>query len=81
MKEAEQAYAAHLQAAKELHRAQMQMIRSKRALRMLNDELSNATAAAAKATELVARKRKAADAAADGFNATARLTWHCYADK
>ena len=51
----------------------MQMIRSKRTL---NDELSNATAAAAKATELVDRKRKAADAAAEGFNlnATARLT-------
>ena len=54
----------------------MQMIWSKRTL---NDELFNATAAAAKATELVDLKCKAADAAADGFqvNWTACLTWHC----
>jgi hypothetical protein len=51
----------------------MQIMWSKRAIQTLNDELSNATA---KATELADRKRKAADAAAEGFNlnATARLT-------
>lgn len=78
MKEAEVAYAAHLQAAKELHQAQMDMMRSKRAIRTLNDQLSKATAAAAKATELVDRKRKAADAAAEDFDSTARMTRHCY---
>ncbi len=55
MQEAEQAYAAHLQAAKELHQAQMHMMRSKRAIQTLNDELSKATAAATAATELVDR--------------------------
>jgi hypothetical protein len=57
MKEAEQAYAAHLRDTEELHQAQMTMMRRKRAL---ND---TATAAPAEATELVGRKRKAASAA------------------
>jgi hypothetical protein len=67
MKESEAAYAAHLKAAMELHQAQVAMMRSKRAVRALNDELAKATAAAASTTELVDRKRKAADAAAEGF--------------
>eukprot|EP00291_Cryptomonas_curvata_P029600 CAMPEP_0172207764 /NCGR_PEP_ID=MMETSP1050-20130122/34037_1 /TAXON_ID=233186 /ORGANISM="Cryptomonas curvata, Strain CCAP979/52" /LENGTH=227 /DNA_ID=CAMNT_0012887159 /DNA_START=486 /DNA_END=1165 /DNA_ORIENTATION=+ len=80
MKEAEQAYAAHLQAAKELHQAQVHMMRSKRAIRALNDDdLSQATAVATAATELFDRKRKAAVSAEEDFNATARLTRHCYA--
>jgi hypothetical protein len=78
MKEAEQAYATHLQAAKELHQVQMHMMRSKRAIRKLNDELSKATAAAAAATELVDRKRKAAATAEDDFNAITRMTRNCY---
>ncbi len=53
MKEAEQAYASHLWATEELHQEQMNMMRWKRAIRTLNDKLSNATAAAADATELV----------------------------
>lgn len=78
MKESEAAYAAHLKAAKELHLAQVAMMRSKRAVRALNDELAKANAAAASATELVDRKRKAADAAADGFEATSQMTRGCY---
>ena len=78
MKESEAAYAAHLKAAKELHQAQIAMMRSKRAVRALNDELAKANATAASATELVDRKRKAADAAADDFEATSRLTRGCY---
>ena len=74
----EQAYAAHLLAAKELHQAQMQMMRSKRAIRTLNDEFVQATTAAVKATELVDRKRKATAAAEEDFNATSRMTRHCY---
>ena len=78
MKEAEQAYAAHLRATEELHQAQMNMMRRKRAIRTLNDELSNATAAAADATELVDRKRKAAAAAAQDFELATQLTRDCY---
>ena len=78
MKESEAAYAAHLKAAKELHQAQIAMMRSKRAVRALNDELAKANAAAASATELVDRKRKAADAAADDFETTSRMTRGCY---
>jgi hypothetical protein len=78
MKESEAAYAAHLKAAKELHQAQVAMMRSKRAVRALNDELAKANAAAASATELVDRKRKAVDAAADDFEATSRMTRSCY---
>ena len=78
MKESDAAYAAHLKAAKELHQAQIAMMRSKRAVRALNDELAKANATAASATELVDRKRKAADAAADDFEATSRLTRGCY---
>jgi hypothetical protein len=78
MKESEAAYAAHLKAAKELHQAEVAMMRSKRAVRALNDELAKATATAASATELVDRKRKAADAAADDFEATSRMTRGCY---
>jgi len=37
MKESEAAYAAHLKAAKELHQAQVAMMRSKRAVRAPND--------------------------------------------
>jgi hypothetical protein len=79
IKEAGQAYAAHHQATKEPHQAQMQMMLSKSAIQTLNDELSNAITAATKATELVDRKHKAADAGAEGINTTARLTRHCYA--
>ena len=78
MKESEAAYAAHLKAAKELHQAQIAMMRSKRAVRALNDELAKANATAASATELVDRKRKAADAAADDFESTSRMTRGCY---
>ena len=78
MRESDAAYAAHLKAAKELHQAQIAMMRSKRAVRALNDELAKANAAAASATELVDRKRKAADAAADDFEATSRMTRGCY---
>jgi len=78
VKESEAAYAAHLKAAKELHQAEVAMMRSKRAVRALNDELAKATATAASATELVDRKRKAADAAADDFEATSRMTRGCY---
>ena len=78
MKESDAAYAAHLKAAKELHQAQVAMMRSKRAVRALNDELAKANAAAASATELVDRKRKAANAAADDFEATSRMTRGCY---
>ncbi len=78
MSEAEQAYAAHLQAAKELHQAQMHMMWSKRAIRTLDDELSMATAAAAAATELVDRKCKTAATAEDDFNTTTRMTSNCY---
>ena len=78
MKEAEQAYAAHIRATEELHQAQMNMMRRKRAIWTLNDELSNATAAAADATELVDRKRKAAAAAAQDFELATQLTRDCY---
>ena len=78
MKEAEQAYAAHIRATEELHQAQMNMMRRKRAIRTLNDELSNATAAAADATELVDRKRKAAAAAAQDFELATQMTRGCY---
>ena len=78
MKETEQAYAAHIRATQELHQAQMNMMRRKRAIRTLNDELSNATAAAADATELVDRKRKAAAAAAQDFELATQLTRDCY---
>jgi hypothetical protein len=52
MKEAEQGYEAHLQTTKDLHQAQMQMMLSTRAIRTwtLNDEMTEATAAAAKVT-------------------------------
>jgi hypothetical protein len=56
----------------------MQMIRSKRAIWSLNDELSKATAPAAAATELVDRKRKAAAATEDDLNSFAGLTRSCY---
>jgi hypothetical protein len=78
MKESEAAYAAHLKAAKELHQAEVAMMRSKRAVRALNDELAKANATAASATELVDRKRKAAVAAAGDFEATSRMTRGCY---
>lgn len=78
MKEAEQAYAVHLRATEELHQEQMNMMRRKRAIRTLNDELSNATAAAANATELVDWKRKAAAAAAQDFELATQMTRDCY---
>jgi hypothetical protein len=78
MKEAEQAYAAHLWATEELHPAQMNMMRRKLAILTLNDDLSNATAAAANATELVDRKRKAAAAAAQDFELATQMTRDCY---
>jgi hypothetical protein len=80
MKEAEQGYGAHLQTIKELHQAQMQMMRSTRANRTwtLNDEMAEATAAAAKLTELVDWKRKAASAAAQDFELTSQMTRGCY---
>ena len=78
MKEAEQAYAAHLRATQELHQAQMNMMRRKRVIRTLNDDLSKATAAAADATALVDRKRKAAAAAAQDFELATQLTRDCY---
>ena len=77
-KEAELAYANHMIAAKELHEAQMRMMTAKRAIRALNDELSQATVAAASATELVDRKRKAAAAAAEDFKHTSEMTRGCY---
>jgi hypothetical protein len=52
----------------------LQMMRSKRANRTPNDELSNATAAAAEATELVDRKRKAASAASQDFELASHMT-------
>ena len=78
MKESEAAYAAHLKASNELHLAEIAMMRSKRAVRALSAELSKANAAAASATEIVDRKRKAADEAAADFDSTARITRHCY---
>ena len=78
MKEAEQAYVAHLRATEELHQAQMNMMRRKQAIRTLNDELSNATAAAADATELVDRKCKAEAAAAQDFELATQMTRECY---
>jgi hypothetical protein len=57
--DSEAANSTHLKAAKALHQAQVAMMRSKRAVRARNDELAKATAAAASATELVDRKRKA----------------------
>ncbi len=54
------------------------MMRSKRAVRALNAELNQANEAAASATEIVDRKRKAADEAAADFDSTARITRHCY---
>ena len=54
------------------------MMRSKRAVRTLNAELNKATADAISATEMVDRKRKAADDAAADFDSTARITRHCY---
>ena len=78
MEESEAAYAAHVKASNELHEAEMAMMRSKRAVRALNDELDKATAAAASATEIVDRKRKAADEAAAGFDSRAQITRGCY---
>ena len=78
MKESEAAYAAHVKASNELHLAEMAMMRSKRAVRTLNAELNKATADAVSATEMVDRKRKAADDAAADFDSTARITRHCY---
>ena len=78
MKESEAAYAAHLKASKELHQAEVAMMRSKRAVRALDAELEKAKAAAASATEIVDRKRKAADEASADFDSTARITRHCY---
>jgi hypothetical protein len=78
MKESEAAYAAHLKASNELHQAEVAMMRSKRTVRALDAELDKAKAAAAAATEIVDRKRKAADEAAADFDSTARITRHCY---
>jgi hypothetical protein len=78
MEESEAAYAAHIKASNELHEAEIAMMRSKRAVRALNAELNKATAEAASATEIVDRKRKAADEAAADFDSTARITRHCY---
>ena len=78
MEESEAAYAAHVKASNELHEAEMAMMRSKRAVRALNTELDKATAAAAAATEIVDRKRKAADEAAAGFDSRAQITRGCY---
>ena len=78
MKESEAAYAAHLKASNELHQAEVAMMRSKRTVRALDAELDKAKAAAAAATEIVDRKRKAADDAAADFDSTARITRHCY---
>ena len=72
------AYAAHIKASNELHLAEIAMMRSKRAVRTLNAELNKATADAVSATEIVDRKRKAADEAAADFDSTARITRHCY---
>jgi hypothetical protein len=75
--EAKQAYAAHFQATKELHQAQIQVMRPKRTIRTLNDELSHATAAAAEATELselADRKRKAESAATQDFELASQMT-------
>ena len=72
------AYAAHIKASNELHLAEIAMMRSKRAVRTLNAELNKATADAVSATEMVDRKRKAADDAAADFDSTARITRHCY---
>ncbi len=77
-KEAELAYTNHVMAAKELHDAQMRMMTAKRAIRSLNDKLTEATAAAAAATELVDRKCKAADDAECAFNGAVSLTRDCY---
>ena len=44
------AYAAHIKASNELHRAEIAMMRSKRAVRALNAELNKATADAVSAT-------------------------------
>ena len=54
------------------------MMTAKRAIRSLNDELTKATATAAAATELVDRKRKAADSAAADFKFTSEVTRGCY---
>ncbi len=64
------AYAAHIKASNELHLAEIAMMRSKpeRAVRALNAELNKATADAVSATEIVDRKRKAADEAAADFD-------------
>ena len=80
MEESEAAYAAHVKASNELHEAEMAMMRSKRAVRALNTELDKATAAAAAATEIVDRKRKAADEAAAGFDSSVRLGMDADAD-
>ena len=77
-KEAEEAYANHMIASRELHDAEMRMMTAKRAIRSLNDELTKATATAAAATELVDRKRKAADSAAADFKFTSEVTRGCY---
>jgi hypothetical protein len=77
-KEAELAYTNHVMAAKELYDAQMRMMTAKRAIRLLNNKLTETTAAAAAATELVDRKCKAADDAECAFNAVTGLTRNCY---
>jgi hypothetical protein len=54
------------------------MMRFKRAVCTLNDELAKATTAVAVATSLVDRKRKAADAADEDFKSTSQMTRHRY---
>ena len=68
MQQSDAAYAARVKAPEELHKAEMQMMRSKRAVRFFSDELAKATAAATVATSLVDRKRKAADTADEDFH-------------
>ena len=74
MLESAAAHAAHVKASDELHQAQVAMMRSKRAIRALNDELARATAAAAAATALVDRRREAADAASPSASCPMRTT-------
>ena len=78
MMESNAAYAAHVKASEELHQAQVAMMLSKCAICALNDELTKASAATAAATELVDRRRKAADAASQDFLLTSQMTRACY---
>ena len=83
---ANQAFASHILAVKDLHEAQMQLMATNKTVRSLacrfedaKRELRAATAAAAAATASIDRKRKAAADAEDDFNSHIRLTRHCYA--